>query len=108
MILLPIGTSSLVIVGRDTTSLHRLSAEAAGSRMLKWVTARYAVASRRSPLGFTTSTVSERGFHALGAEKSGTRTRPLLSWKRSATVRSSTRSMLLFSPYLVRHRRQVR
>jgi hypothetical protein len=48
MTLLPIGTSSLVIEGRNTTSLRRLSAEAAGSRMLKWVTARHAVASRLS------------------------------------------------------------
>jgi hypothetical protein len=95
MTLLPVGTSSLVIVGKDTTSLHRLSAEAAGSRMLKCVTARRAVAWRLSPLGFTMTTDSERDFHPLGTEKSGTRTRPLLSWKRSATVRSSTRSMLV-------------
>jgi hypothetical protein len=37
MTLLPIGTSSLVIVGKDTTSLQRLSGEAAGSPMLKCV-----------------------------------------------------------------------
>ena len=65
--MLPIGTSSFVSAGNETTSLQTLSGGAAGSKIRKCAIARDAMAARCLPSGSTMVTASERFFHPWGA-----------------------------------------